>query len=118
MRWEEIPGKTKTEYQNARKNSFDLFFGNLTKKSDMFILNESKTQYTTDFVPVEISIGSGAATMNYTYSNIIINLTDGAIRGATYDLSRAYLVGGYTQLETYRVEVNFIGSTTVDIPNV
>lgn len=115
--WQEVSGKTKSEYNNARKNSFDLFFGYLTQKSSMFELNESKTQYT-NTAPVELSVGEGDSSINLVYSNIIINLDeDGAIQRADYDLSMAYNVGGYTQLETYDAEVNFIGSTSVDIPN-
>ena len=116
MTWQGPETRTKTEYNNARKNSFDLFFGYFTKKSSLFVLNEAKTQYTNS-APVEIKIGEGSAAMTYTYTNVLINLTDGAIRSATYDLSLSYSYLGVQMVETYTGSVNFIGSTSVDIPN-
>ena len=116
QRWQEIEGKTKGEYENARKNSFDLFFGCFTQKSTMFELNELKTQYTR-IEPIEFKIGEGSTALTYTFTNVLINLTDGAIRSATYDLALSYSYSGILVVETYRGSLNFVGSTSIEIPS-
>ena len=101
--FEEVPGKTKAEYENARKNSFYFMFGCLTKNSKEFEYNErdyfySNTKplvYTYNNVDISSALGQVAGTtigtVYYTFDNIVIELdNEGNIESAEYQWVESY----------------------------
>lgn len=101
--FEEVPGKTKAEYENARKNSFYFMFGCLTKNSkefeynerDYFYSNKKPLVYTYNNVDISSALGQAAGTtigtVYYTFDNIVIELdNEGNIISAEYQWVESY----------------------------
>lgn len=98
-----VQHKTKTDYENGRKSSFDLLFGYIAQHEDKLTKTEAGNYKSIDGDPI-IHTVSGT---NIQYTNVTIYMEDGAIEFAELTL---ILLGDVVEIE---VEV---GNTSITLP--
>ncbi|MBO5068321.1 MAG: hypothetical protein J6C62_07990 [Clostridia bacterium] len=116
--FEEVPGKSKAEYENARKNMFYLMFGCFAKNSkefeynekDLIYTNSKPLVYTYNNTDISSALGQPAGTtfgtVYHTFDDIVIQIdSDGKITEAEYKWVESYDATSVTF--TYECELSY-----------